>query len=64
MDYIFYWTVGGEKKGTGGAAAYCHSDYVLVEGRRASGFKFCSPSTCQAKTKWIFLMYTKEPNNS
>lgn len=28
------------------------------------GFKFCSPSTCQAKTKWIFLMYTKQPNNS
>lgn len=39
MDYIFYWTVGGEKKGTGGAAAYCHSDYVLLEGRRASGIQ-------------------------
>lgn len=53
MDYIFYWTVGGEKeKGTGGAAAYCHSDYVLLEGRRANAiqilFSLHSPNQDQA----------------
>ena len=38
LGFEFYFFGGGEnKKGRGRAASYCHSDYILLQGKRSSG---------------------------